>query len=237
MKARIRILAALLAAFSLFLVACSPLHAVTEQDDRYLDKQTGIVYRPLSAAYEPISRGAEYATLSMGKVSYTLYEVTGLSPELWLCSSYGDLYLAEDATGFVPFAEWKVSALYLCTNTALSVAQKALRATDADEAAIIDSMQLALTQAAPVYYPSYLTPIDTYIVRFESEDAPGLYYSVKLLRYDEDIYEGVAQKDGSIADVSVGRTFLYDRYADRCVPVESTLFDMLDGVYEKGGAS
>jgi hypothetical protein len=49
---------------------------------------------------------------------------------------------------------------------------------------------------------------------------PGVYFCVKMIEYTEDIFEG---------ETNLGRTFLYDRYADRCVAVPNVLFRMLDG--------
>ena len=71
-----------------------------------------------------------------------------------------------------------------------------------------------------MYYPSYATPARAYTLRFESEDMKGVYFCVKMIEYTESILEG--ERD-------LGRTFLYDRYADRCVPVSDVVFRMLDG--------
>ena len=236
MKIMLRMVVALLAALMLVLSSCSSLHTVTEENDRYRDKKTGIVYLPLSAAYEPISRGAEYAKLNMSGIPSTLHEIVGLEPTQWLCSVYGDVYYAQN-TALKEFADWTVSAAYVCTNTEVSVARLTLRRTYTDQAAVIDTLQHSLCNGTSVYYPSYATLSDTYILRFESEDVPGIYYSVKLLRYAEDIYEGVQDANGNVTDVNVGRTFLYDRYANRCIAIDSTLFELLDGTDTGGGAS
>ena len=216
------------------LTACgSSLHKVVPVSDSvYRDTKTDSTYRVLPSSYEPISRGAEVGKLDLSGVSYILHEITGLDSASWLCTAYGDVYCAEDAS--VPtFDTWSISAVHVCTNTAVSVAElsikpNALYSTEVCEKAF-SVLQTAYRQGQAVSYPSYAELSRIYLLRFESPDAPGLYYTVRLLEYAEDIYESLPDGAGGMTDTNVGRVFLHDRYAGRCVPVNPFIFRMLDG--------
>lgn len=196
---------------------------VPEENDLFRNTKTGAVYQVLPASYEPISRGEEYARLDQSGVEFVLHEIPGQSTDEWLCSVYGDVYCRSDYE-IIPFADWDVSALYVCTNTALVVSELTVKPSAIQSEVLCDRLygllKTAYAEGESVYYPSYATPSRAYTLRFESENMPGVYFCVKMIEYTEDIFEGEA---------NLGRTFLYDRYADRCVPVSDVLFRMLDG--------
>ncbi len=224
------LIAAMLTA-SLALTGCkASLHKMTSQDnDLYIDQATGITYQTLSSSYEPIARGQEYATLDLGSVAFTLHEISGLEPNVWLCSVYGDVYCST-STQLAPFTDWDISALHVCTNTTVVISELTVRpdAKHTEEVcqAIFDTLQAAYRDGPAVPYPSYADSTRIYTLRFEAEQAPGLYYSLKMIEYQEDIYDCLP---GGTEEINFGRTFLYDRYANRCVPVNDLLFRMLDG--------
>ena len=196
---------------------------VADTTELYRDTKTGATYRILPASYEPIARGEEYGELDMNGVDYILHRVAGLEATEWLCSVYGDVYCAEELDP-ATFDAWNINALHVCTNTNLVTDALLIKPDAAHPRELCDEL-FALLQdtyksGTPVYYPSYATAEEVYTLRFESEDAPGLYFSIKLIKYTEDIYEG---------ETNLGRTFLYDRYAGRCVAVSDIIFRMLDG--------
>lgn len=207
------------------LSSCAPrlVKIVAEEDDIFRNVKTGATYQVLPASYEPISRGEEYGRLDMGGVEFILHEMPGLSTDAWLCSVYGDVYCRSDYEA-TPFADWDIDALYVCTNTALVVSELTVKPSPIQSEALCERLfgllQTAYAEGESVYYPSYATPARAYTLRFESEDMKGVYFCVKMIEYTENIVEG--ERD-------LGRTFLYDRYADRCVPVSDVVFRMLDG--------
>ena len=216
--ALVLVLTALLSSCGARLVSIVP-----EENDLFRNAKTGATYQVLPASYEPISRGEQYGRLDQSGVEFVLHEMPGRSTDEWLCSVYGDVYCRSDYE-FVPFADWEISALYVCTNTALVVSELTIKPSAIQSEALCDRLygllKAAYAEGEGVYYPSYATPSRAYTLRFESEDMPGVYFCVKMIEYTEDIFEG---------ETNLGRTFLYDRYADRCVAVSDVLFRMLDG--------
>jgi hypothetical protein len=118
----------------------------------------------------------------------------------------------------------EISVLHVCTNTNLIVDALTIKPSvlqSSEHCALLYALLQEAYQSAPaVSYPSWAEVESAYTLRFESDDIPGLYFSVKMIRYAEDIYDG---------EVNLGRVFLYDRYAARCVPLPDTIFRMLDG--------
>lgn len=204
---------------------------VAMEGDTYRNTQTNTVYTVLSPSYESVARGEEYARLDLSGVEFILHKIPGQDPSEWLCSTWGDVYCPADYD-ITPFEDWDIDALYVCTNTAVVVAELTLRESDHPQPTLCADMysllQSAYVNGPAVYYPSYASSARTYTLRFATNAHPALYYSVKLIEYTEDIVDTV-ELDGVVQEVNLGRTFLYDRYADRCVPVTDALFRMLDG--------
>ncbi len=204
---------------------------VAEAGDLYSNAKTGAIYQVLSPSYEPSARGEEYGCLELSGVEFILHEIPGLDPSEWLCSAYGDVYCSS-SYDIADFADWDIDALFVCTNTAVVVAELTLRESEQLDGTLCQELfsllQTAYTSGPDVYYPSYATASRTYTLRFATDEYPGLYYSLKLIEYTENIV-GMAEINGNEQQVDLGRTFLYDRYADRCVPVSDVIFRMLDG--------
>jgi hypothetical protein len=225
-----RTLALLLVLASVLLsVSCgNKLHTVTSLGGEYFDKQTNTTYVALPASYEPIARGDEYGELDLSGVTYILHEISGLMPTDYLCSVYGDVYHSKDIT--VPdFSQWHISSMKVCTDAAITVSYMTIDPETEGHAPILDALQSAWRDRQTISYPSYLTAKESYTLRFESDDAPGLYFAIKLLAYDEDVYATVADGQGGTVEINMGRYFLYDRYSRRCVPTDDTIFRLLNG--------
>lgn len=225
-KMRFRVAAlCLVSVLAMLLTSCGSrlVKIVAEDGDLFRNTKTGATYQVLPASYEPISRGEEYGRLDLGGVDFILHEMPGLDPNDWLCSAYGDVYCSS-AYEVPAFAAWDVDALYVCTNTALTVSELTVKPSEIYPEELCDRLygllQDTYAQGENVYYPSYATPARAYTLRFESNGAKGLYFSVKMIEYTEDIIDG---------ERNLGRTFLYDRYADRCVAIPDVIFRMLDG--------
>lgn len=223
-------LAILLALCLLFsLSACGKkLHKLTTEGSEYFDKKTDTTYRALPASYEPIATGDEYGKLDLGGMTYILYEVAGLSPEDYLCSVYGDVY--HDKSIDVPtFDQWELTSAIVCNDTAIVVAVLTLTPGNEQHAPVLANLKECWDHGTAVTYPSYLTPDRIHTLRFTSDTAPGLYYSVKLLEYGEDVYDVITTETGEEVEVNLGRCFLYDRYSKRYVAIPDDIFRLLDG--------
>lgn len=214
---------------ALLLASCGrSLHTMTSDQGEYFDKWTDTTYTALPASYEPIARGDEYGKVNLSGVTNLLYRIDGLSPMEYLCTEYGGVYHSKDVV--VPlFDEWTVSSLKVCTDATIVVSHLTLTPEDETHASVIAAVQTAWRDAVAVRYPSHLTPEENYTLRLESEDAPGLYFAIKLLAYDEDVYDVVVNEAGEEVEVNFGRYFLYDRYSRRCVAIDDRIFRLLEG--------
>ena len=216
------ILCAVLCA-ALLLCGCSKLHKLHSDGDVYVDRTTGVSYSPLSSCYEPVSRGEEYAKLDLAGVRYTLHAIGELAPTEYLCTVYNDVYCAEGVR--VPtFEEWDISALYVCTNTAMTAAALVLDADNGTDAQLIRSLRDAYLNGTRVTYPSFYTVAESYTLRYAADNANGLYYCMTYIEYEEEIYDMIDGKE-----VNLGRCFLYDRYNKICVTVDGGLRSRLLG--------
>lgn len=214
---------------TLLLSSCGKaLHKMTSDSGEYFDKWTDTTYTALPASYEPISRGDEYGKVSLAGVKNILYRIDGLAPTEYLCTEYGSVYHNKNIQPLL-FDEWKISTLKVCTDAATTVSHLKLTPEDEAHASVIAATQAAWRDGVSVRYPSHLTPDENYTLRFESEDVPGLYFAVKLLAYDEDVYDVIVNEAGEEVEVNFGRYFLYDRYSRRCVATDDRIFRLLEG--------
>lgn len=214
---------------SLLFSSCSSLHTVTfdKTNDSYFDKKTQTTYTPLSASYEPISRGEEYGKVKIAGMTSVLYTITGVDPTRFLCTVYGDVFCRADLT-VPPLAEWTVTELTVCLNDTIAGATLTLRSSEEQQNVIITELLQAYCDGVPVRYPVE-DIVASYIVRFVSPDVPGIYYAVRYYEYGEDIWDTVKNEDGTETDVNFGRYFIYDRYEGRCVAVSDALHHLLEG--------
>lgn len=233
-----RTLPCLLLVLALLLCSCGGrlVSIVAEQGDTarelFRNERTGAVYQVLPASYEPVARGEQYGRSDIGGVEFTLYGIPGHDPNEWLCSEWGDVY-CDSSYDVLPFEQWDVDALYVCTGTATVVAELTFLKEGGNVQPelcerLFSLMQQAYQSGPNVRYPSYETPARSYTLRFATNEYGALYYSVRLIEYAEDIFTTV-EIDGEEQQQNLGRTLLYDRHADRCVPVSDVIFRMLDG--------
>ena len=208
---------------AMLLCGCGKLHKITAEGDGYVDKKTGVTYTPLSACYEPVLRGKEYAKLNLKGVTYVLHEMSDFAPTEYLCSVYNDVYSA-NAAAVPAFDAWEVAEVYVCTNTAMTAAVLVLDGEREDDVSAIWSLREAYLNGVRVIYPSYYTVENAYTLRFTADNVPGLYYCISYIEYAEDVYDEI---DG--VEVNLGRYFMYDRYNKVCVALDGTLHSRLDG--------
>ncbi len=204
------------------------LHVMTTEGSDYFDKKTDTTYQALPASYEPIASGDEYGELDLSGMTYILYEIAGLAPTDYLCSVYGDVYHDKDID-FPTFDQWELSSAIVCNDTAIVVSLLTLNATNEQHAPILNDLKQCWDDNTAVTYPSYLDPARIYTLRFTSDTVPGLYYTIKLLEYGEDVYDVVMTEAGEELEVNLGRYFLYDRYSKRCVVISNDIFRLIDG--------
>jgi hypothetical protein len=209
----------------MLLCGCAKLHTVVLQGNTYVDKKTGVEYTALSACYEPVMRGEEYAVMDLSGVETILYEMGDFSPEEYLCTAYNDVFCA-DATAVPSFDAWDVAEIYVCTTTAMTAALLVLDGEEGGvDAPLVWALRDAYVEGARVKYPSYYTVADSYTLRFTANNVPGLYYCITYVEYAEDVYDAI---DG--VEVNLGHYFIYDRYNKVCVAVGDALHERLGGV-------
>ena len=163
---------------------------VADTIELYRDTKTGAVYRILPNSYEPKSRGEEYARLDMDGVAFVLHEIPGLAPERFLSSTYNDVYCPEDYEP-VALADMDVSVLHVCTNTnlivdALTIKSDVYMPAELCEV-LFEQLKTAYREGESLPYSPLVEVESSYTLRFESPDLPGLYFSIKMIRYAEDV--------------------------------------------------
>lgn len=204
------------------LCACSPVRKLKVNDnDTYTDRKTGVTYYPLSACYEPASLGKEYASFTLSGMTTVLHELGEQAPELFLASAYNGVY-ANEATIVPTLEEMDLSRVLIYAKTASTIPVHTLKATNSDDAALINALREAYLNGTRVSYPSFYTQKAAYTLHFEGSSLIDIHYCISYIEYSEDIYDEI---DGQ--ECNLGRYFLYDRYNKICVAVDATLHNAL----------
>lgn len=197
------ILLALLSALPLILCGCG--RKLEAQGAQIYDKKSGSAYSFMPAYLEAASISKKsYAKAQLSGAYQTLYTISGLDPALWLCTEWGDiLYSGSDMINTL--ADFEPQSAYVCDTE--STQNLALLKIDGEELTpLVERWQDGETTARPVSDPA-----ETYIIKFESEKYPGIYYTVSLLEYDSALY-------------------LYSKYdGARCVEATDILEDHIYG--------
>ncbi len=170
--------ATLLSALSL--AGCG--HRLEAQGMSIVEKKTGSSYRYLSACFEPaeISKKA-YGSVVISGAKQELYSIRGLDTAKWLCTEWGDVLYAgdEDVGTLETFAP---TSAYLCyTGGSVSVSFAVIEGGDLEK--VLSAWRDGSTVEKPIADPD-----ETYAIKFESKQFPGLYYSMSVLVYGSDYY-------------------------------------------------
>ena len=190
------------------LVACNKdekQNVFVLRDDGYADPETGIWYRALPQAFEPVKSAAErgVATYPDGSVKYTFLEMPELDSKKWLCDSQRGVWYAGEWT--VDPATLTPRALLICEEISFSLERTRL-AAGTDDALISEIFTLWFTG----------NTVDEPIgeigaarrLRLISAELPGIYYCF-------DFY------------VCGGQGYFYDRVEARYVALPQTLTDTI----------
>lgn len=173
-------LAAIMLLSSLLLVGCG--RKLEAQGAQIFDKKSGSAYSFMPAYLEAayISKKS-YAKAQMSGAYQTLYTISGLDPELWLCTEWGDiLYSGSDM--ITALADFEPVGAYICDTE--SAQNLALLKIDGEELApIVDRWHNGEVISRPISDPA-----ETYVIKFESEKYSGIYYTVSLLEYADGLY-------------------------------------------------
>jgi hypothetical protein len=209
---------------ALVLCACSSVHRLTVNDnDTYTDRSTRVTYVPMSACYEPLSLGAEYASFKRLGVTTMLYTVGDYAPEQVLASAYYGVYRAEELV-LPTFEKMDLTAMRVYAKATPTIPVYTVEKGKDDNTAIIEAIANAYQNGTRVTYPSFYTQKAAYTLRFEASNLPDLCFCISYIEYAEDIYDEI---DGE--EVNLGRYFLYDRYNKVCVSVDGALHDLIEG--------
>lgn len=191
-----RILAFMLAAITLFLVACSGAE-LTESG--FIDTNTGIEYVEVEPmGLYPIDPGEEFLTVKSGDTKTTYYEVWFESTSRFLCYEIeGNYFLVRaktvkepTVTEFNPIA----ASIYAGNNTvyidSLYANKEYLPEDKQDEDYVGESELCKLIASSIETGEAVNVPVteDTienhYSIRLLSADYPGLYYLVSFFKYN-----------------------------------------------------
>lgn len=199
----------LLLSLALTLCACARGEDLVSEGSVFKDKRTRVTYAYAPFSYEPIEIGEEI----YGESEYSkFYEIVGLDPLEFICEESGTVFYDENITLPTP-DKMSFDYLEICTEgESLTVnetfSDKATVKAIIDEHLSADKLTYSPTEAVVVFK-----------IRF-ADTSMGLYYSVELIRYADDIVEG---------GVNYGSDFLYDRSMRRFTKAPEALIAIIDG--------
>ena len=186
--------AALLLSLATTLGGCA--RKLESQGMRLIDKKSGSAYSFLPAYLEPAARSKKvYGKATFSGADQSLYTISGLDASEWLCTEWGDiLYSGTEIISTLD--DFEPVRAYICdTESTISIALVEIKGDDVD--AMRDRWMNGETATETSGEPSR-----TYVVRFESEKYPGIYYCVSLYEYADRIlfyskYEGARRVDAT----------------------------------------
>jgi hypothetical protein len=201
--------ALLLSALAIMLGACSKGEELVSDGSAFKDKRTKVTYTYAPFSYEPIAMGDEV----YGQSEYSkFYEIVGLDPLEYICEESGTVFYDKSITLPTP-DKMSFEYLEICTEEETLTVEKTVTDTEAIKFIINDH----LSATKLTYSPTEASAV--YKLRF-ADTSMGLYYSVELIRYGEDIIEG---------GTNYGRDFIYDRSMRRFTKAPDALLAMIDG--------
>ena len=201
--------ALLLLSLAVTLGACSKGEELVSDGSAFKDKRTKVTYTYAPFSYEPIEIGEEI----YGQSEYSkFYEIVGLDPLEYICEESGTVFYDKNITLPTP-DKMSFGYLEICTEEETVTVIKTVTDTDAIKFIINDHLSAEKLTYSPVEASA------VYKLRF-ADPSMGLYYSVELIRYAEDLTEN---------GVNVGRDFIYDRSMKRFTKAPDALIAMIDG--------
>ena len=188
------LLAAALVLPVLMLAGCA--RKLESEGMRIIDKKTGSSYSFMPAYLEPAARSKKvYAKATLSGAEQSLYTISGLEPSEWLCTEWGDiLYSGTDI--IASLYTFDPVRAYICdTEGTVSIA---LVAITGDDVALMRDRWTGGANEGDVVGK----PVNTYVVKFESEKYPGIYYCLSLHEYADKVYfygkyEGMRRVDAT----------------------------------------
>ena len=202
------------------LCGCSKGPTIVDSSQGCVDKDSGITYVHASTCYEPVALGEQYGSLKVGdKITYALHEIDGMDRARWLSTEVGDVLYAKD-THLPKLTEMQPVTLRVCMDGATVEEILCL-----DDAKTVRAVASRFEGGDAVTKPFQTAPVQ-YMVRFSSEEYPGLYYKLTYLEYASPVEEN---------GVDYGRYFLYDRSSGRLTAVGSAIHNALNEIGDKTG--
>ena len=198
----------LLCSLAITFTACSKGEDMVSDGPAFKDTRTKVTYTYAPFSYEPIEIGEEV----YGESEYlTFYEIVGLDPLEYICEESGTVFYDEDITLPTP-DKMSFEYLEICTEDETLTVNKTITDGDAIKFIINDHLNAEKLTYSPVEASA------VYKLRF-ADTSMGLYYSVELIRYGEDIVEG---------GTNYGCDFIYDRSMKRFTKAPAALIAMID---------
>lgn len=190
------------------LVACDKeekQNIFTLQNDGYTDSETGIWYRALPQAFEPVKSVGErgVAVYEDGTVKYRFLEMPDLNSRQWLCDDLRGIWYAGEWT--VEPAELTPHALLVCEELSFSL-ERARLVQGTDDALIGEILTLWFAGETVDEPVGEITLVRR--LRMISEQLPGIYYCFNFY-------------------MCGGQGYFYDRFESRFVAVPQVLAERL----------
>ena len=194
---KMRRLSVLLLLLALLLTGCATRFSIS--GGGYLNEENGLVYQPLSAAFEATARGEEVGTWENKKaeVELAFYKIPLADDDRFLTDDIGTVYAVD---GVAPDTDaWNVKSILVCDESAVSVAVASIT-----DAAVITQIRMLWQEGEEDEMP-YAGLTESRSLKMVSDDCPGIYYCVLYMIYDD------------------GTAYFYDRDTRRTVLVGDEL--------------
>ena len=200
----------------LLLISCAKEHRFLRDEDGYgyTDKKTKVHYLVQDPSFEPTKAGAVIGVYEDKKTGLTrsFRKIPDMDPALFLADDDKNLYYAGD-TPLAPEL-WTLTAAIVCEETAISVEESRLTASD-NSADLADLRMLWFEGDGSAELPIG-TPRVTRRIKLLSTEYPNICYCFDFLLFEN------------------GEAYLNDRFLSRTVAVPAELSQK---IYREGSSS
>ena len=184
----------------LILPSCGRTAGWDEAGNLYI-KQSGVSYDMAPYSYEPVLTDRRYATMKVGDITLTLYEVEGVDPARMLGDEFNTLYYA--TTVELPtLSTMQVDRLDCYNEGSVGAARSTL--TDRGRLdAVVKAHDTGARLPEDEVRRLSLSTLKHATLNFYSAEYPGFCYALTYLEYGQSV---------TVGGTDHGTAFFYDRY-------------------------
>lgn len=169
----------------LLLAACTGdgLIRLKYEDGKFVNASKKLSYIPAPVSYEPTSVGEAYAYYERGNI--TMYEISGVSPTLWLTEEYADTATTvfySDTITLPTLADFGAERIYACVSEERTYVEFTI-----EDALLIASI-VELTENGEAAEEPMGDLLLSYDMKFSSPAWPMIYINLEYEEYEDGAY-------------------------------------------------